>query len=297
MEWLDQWRTTLASRPNLPTIAQGASLFVQPVGSGEAGDLADNRSQLRKWIQQCADADLKTKTDLSRLQTLLWLPDDICDPTFDLIAKTRSEDTDLILRKDSPNSLAEWIGSRFQSTKTNQKVPVLTLEEVDIDGAGRLRDALHSTFHRIVGEVVHPQPELWRFAGEQLVEQIRGMDADFAIIAVHDLNTGVARQQREARNQLEQKLGPISTEVQAAIRASGRKDLRLFWTALLVQKAELLPWVKYPSPSQFEKWCLLPFARTADDDKDTPQIVSPKTAALRVFRSYLRDWFNQVVVS
>ena len=66
-----------------------------------------------------------------------------------------------------------------------------------------------------------------------LVEQIRQMDTDRAIVAVHDLNTGTARGQREARFQLEQKLGPIAAEVDRAVRASGRK-LKLFYSAMLL---------------------------------------------------------------
>jgi hypothetical protein len=60
-----------------------------------------------------------------------------------------------------------------------------------------------------------------------------------------------------------------------------------------VQKSEQLPWVKYPSPSQFENWCLLPFVSAPLSGENT-HIVLPKQGPLKVFRTYLRDWVNEI---
>jgi hypothetical protein len=78
--------------------------------------------------------------------------------------------------------------------------------------------------------------------------------------------------------------------VERAIKATGRTNLNLFWTALLVQKAEQLPWVKYPAPSRFEQWCLLPFAPAPREAG--VQVIRPKPVEADVFRTYLRDWVN-----
>ena len=58
-----------------------------------------------------------------------------------------------------------------------------------------------------------------------------------------------------------------------------------------MQKADQLPWVKYPTPSQFENWCLLPYI-TAGAATEMGPIVRPKQDATNVFRTYLRDWMN-----
>jgi hypothetical protein len=167
----------------------------------------------------------------------------------------------------------------------------VTLEEVDRNDDGKLRDALHSGFRTVVETVIQPPPETWTFQGEMLVKQISELESDRAIVAIHDLNTGTSSLRREARQQLEQKLGAVERDVERAKRMAGRSDLNLFWTALLVQKAEQLPWVKYPSPSRFEEWCLLPFAPPIQDS-DAEEVVRPKPIEADVFRTYLRDWVH-----
>ncbi|MGA2286954.1 toll/interleukin-1 receptor domain-containing protein [Bradyrhizobium sp.] len=290
VQWGDQWR---ARRCSGPSRTQQPYLFIQPAGPGDAGDLAEERSRLSQWLQRCLRSrSTESALNLLGQQQVLWLPEGLSDETFEKIMKAAPEDTNLVLRSDSPLALANWIrGKRIGNAPQN--VPVLTLEEVDVNDAGKLREALHSSFHKIVGELVQPAPELWTFDCDLLVRQIEQMEADHAIVAVHDLNTGVARGQREARNQLEQKLGTISSEVDRAVRAAGRKDLKLFWTALLVQKAEQLPWVKYPAPSQFENWCLLPYTNSPATESGA-DIVSPKQGPLKIFRTYLRDWVNEI---
>ena len=289
VRWRDQWRTTTASRSGLQSLGSKPHLFIQPSGPGEAGDLAGNRKLLRRWIESSLAADGRVDDGKpGDWKPVVWLPDGFDDEAFQVLLKAAADDADLTLRNDSALALAHWIRAQRQGNAPTQSVPVLTLEEVDANDAGRLREALHASFYDIVGQVVQPKPELWRFEGEMLVEQIKQMDTDRAIVAVHDLNTGTARGQREARFQLEQKLGPIAAEVDRAVRASGRK-LKLFYSAMLVQKAEQLPWVKYPSPSQFENWCLLPFASSPAAAAARP-VVQPKEGPLKIFRNYLRDW-------
>jgi tetratricopeptide (TPR) repeat protein len=130
------------------------------------------------------------------------------------------------------------------------------------------------------------------FRGPMPINMITRPDIDRAIVAIHDLDTGIAKGPQEARMQLEQKLGAVAHDVELAIKSAGRSDLKLFWTALLVRKAEQLPWVKYPSPSRFEQWCMLPFASSHNNEAEV--VIRPKQAETSVFRSYLRDWVSQV---
>jgi hypothetical protein len=290
--WGDQWRTNPSarrgsSRPSPP----GKFLFVQPTDSGEAGDLADSRLKLRKWLERIFEAELRVPSTSIDRAPVLWLPEGCKDDIFTNIARETHADDDLVLRSDDASALAGWIRNEVRGC-AREAISVLTLEEVDVNDAGKLRHALHSSFHALVGEVVQPKPELWTFDGEMLAEQISKLEADRAIVAVHDLNTGTAHGQREARLQLERKLGAIGSEVDRAVLTSGRKDIKLFWSALLVQKADQLPWVKYPAPSQFENWCLLPYVAAGADDGGG-LIVRPKQGATNVFRTYLRDWMKE----
>lgn len=292
--WGDQWRTNPTTRRSFAKLSPSEKIrFIQPADAGDAGDLAESRPRLRKWLERLLRSDVSERaSSLVDGAPVLWLPDGLEDESFSAVAQENSADDDLVLRTDAAAALADWL--RGQSEGARDIVPVLTLEEVDVNDAGKLRQALHSSFHALVGEIVQPKPELWTFDGEMLAEQISKLEADRAIVAVHDLNTGTAHGQREARLQLERKLGAITREVDGAVRASGRKDIKLFWSALLVQKAEQLPWVKYPTPSQFENWCLLPYTSNCASDGIGP-IVRPKQDATNVFRTYLRDWMNDRV--
>jgi hypothetical protein len=289
--WMDQWRTNLSARSGTGLSRSRKLLFVQPIGSGDAGDLAEGGPKLRKWLERILEDERPMPSISIDRAPVLWLPEGLHDDSFTKIAREAGVDDDLVLRSDTATTLASWIGSEARGC-AREIVSVLTLEEVDVNDAGKLRHALHSSFHALVGEVVQPKPELWTFDGEMLAEQISKLEADRAIVAVHDLNTGTAHGQREARLQLERKLGAIGCEVERAVFASGRKDIKLFWSALLVQKADQLPWVKYPAPSQFENWCLLPYVAASADDGSGP-IVRPKQDATNVFRTYLRDWMKQ----
>lgn len=294
--WADGWRSNASARSSLTGLPASNAIFVQPVGPGDAGDLAQSLQKLRMWIQHglggVADGDLDLSDNSFKI--VLWLPSDMRDEEFTKVALSTSTNNRYVLRHDDPETLASWVGAHFTDTQLPE-IPILTLEEVDRDDAGRLRTALHTGFRAVVGDVIHPPPEAWTFQGEMLTKQISELQVNRAILAIHDLNTGTSHGHKEARQQLEQKLSAVAIDVERAVKAAGRKDLKLFWSALIVQKAEYLPWVKYPSPSRFEQWCLLPFAARSEKD-ELSLVVQPKPLEANVFRTYLRDWIKTPAV-
>jgi TIR domain len=291
MRWTDRWRSNTAARSLLSELPTSDSIFVQPIGPGDAGDLAQSPLRLHTWIQRGLGLGVIDGASSERgFKTVLWLPSGLHDEAFAAAASSTPSQGNYFLRNDDPETLASWLRAQF-TDKQLPEVPILTLEEVDRDDAGRLRTALHTGFRAVVREVISPPPETWTFQGEMLAKQISELQVNRAIVAVHDLNTGTSHGQKEARQQLEQKLGAVAIDVERAVKAAGRKDLRLFWCALIVQKAEYLPWVKYPSPSRFEEWCLLPFAPQSGKEELSP-VVRPKPLETTVFRTYLRDWIN-----
>ena len=289
--WDNRWRNCVESRQYPDNFSSKGAVFIQPTAPGDAGDLARDPQKLREWINQALN-DLKNGTSVKEYQTVLWLPASLGDQVFVAAAAKSHPNSDVLLRHDDPESLVKWLRNQFEGPQQLPDVPVLTLEEVD--DADKLRDALHSSFRAVVNDVIQPPPERWTFKGPMLmnqIDQISKLPVDRAIVAIHDLNTGIANGPLQARSQLEQKLGAVGRDVERAIKRAGRSDLKLFWTALLVQKAEQLPWVKYPSPSRFEQWCLLPFKSSQNDEEDV--VVRPKKAETEVFRSYLRDWVDR----
>jgi hypothetical protein len=294
IHWGDRWRSNASVRSLLPELSMNNAIFVQPVGPGDAGDLAQSPQRLHTWIQRGLGLAVANGVlGNNGLKTILWLPSSLNDEAFAAAASSAPNQTNHFLRNDDPETLASWLRAEFTATQLPE-VPILTLEEVDRDDAGRLRTALHTGFRAVVREVINPPPETWTFQGEMLAKQISELQVNRAIVAVHDLNTGTSHGQREARQQLEQKLGAVTIDVERAIKIAGRKDLKLFWCALIVQKAEYLPWVKYPSPSRFEEWCLLPFAAQPEKEALRP-VVRPKPLETNVFRTYLRDWINSPI--
>jgi hypothetical protein len=288
--WNDRWRSTKAARKgSAKSLLESESVFLQPLEPGDAADMAEDPGRFQKWLTNILGIEVVgAQTLLESCKKVLWCPQGRADESFANAVRASSNTTDIILRSDSPSGLAAYLLTEICGD-TRTEVPILTLEEVQDVDETKLRDALHTGFCSVVDDVVRPTPERWYFHSEILVDLVRNIPGDRAIIAVHDLNTGIAQNQREARAQLERKLGAIASDVQGAIRAAGRTDLKVFWSALLVQKADQLPWVKYPAPSEFENWCCLPFARPNVATEDSP-VVEPRAAHKNVFRNYLRDW-------
>jgi hypothetical protein len=279
--WKNGWRMMQDGSHGPTAILQKRPFVVQPVGPVEAGDHARTPVLLGGWLEQAMAQEAGAAGWLAGCGLVLWLPQELQDREFETALAKQAAGANPVLKHDSPITLAQWLGNQARGARPD--TAVLTLEELsDIKDSGKLREALHEGFYDLVGEVVNPAPERWLFSGEMLVEQLKALDTDRVIIAVHDLNTGTAREQRQARVELEQKLGAISLAVNQATRDQPRK-LKLFRAALLVAKADQLPWVKYPKPSQFEDWCLLPFS-------EVDNALKPKPQQADVFRSYLREW-------
>jgi hypothetical protein len=277
--WNDAWRAVPSARQGSTALTLTKTLFVQPLGPEEAGDHAASPGAVRKWLEAAVKADIPEGVGLTSYRVVLWLPSNLKDVAFEVALAGATPDENLVLRHDDPFGLATWLGGQVgRAARAN--VAVLELEDLaDVADSRTLRAALHSGFYKIIEEEVSPAPERWLFSGEMLVEQLKALDTDRVIIAIHDLNTGTARKWREARRELEQKL----SMVEKATRDAGRGDLKFFRSALLVAKSDTLPWVRYPSPSQFENWCLLPFVEKGN-------ALEPKSTQASVFRTYLRDW-------
>jgi hypothetical protein len=56
-----------------------------------------------------------------------------------------------------------------------------------------------------------------------------------------------------AQQEVRQKLMEVSLKIDEAISQADRRDLKIFRSALVVAKAKQIRWVKFPSPSQFDK--------------------------------------------
>jgi CheY-like chemotaxis protein len=278
INWGDGWRAPSARR-GLVALQKKNPLFVQPLGPADAGDYAGNPGPLRKWLESAIASDFpEDVVGSSSLLLVLWLPGHPRDPAFEAALAGGPPDENTVLRHEDPVSFATWLSHQVDTADTM----TMLLEEVpNVAASAKLRAALHDGLYNIVETVVYPPPERWFFSGNMLVEQLRSLDSDRAIIAIHDLNTATARDWRSARREVERKMNSI----EQALRSAGRTDLAIFRIVLLVRKADALPWVKYPSPSQFEGWHLLPFGEKNND-------LAPKATQASVVRTYLKDWLG-----
>lgn len=280
--WKDGWRAMQDESHGATGLLRRKPVIVQPVGPIEAGDHARTPELLGGWLRQAAAGEAPdVVAAVPDCGLTLWLPGDHKDAEFEKAAAARAADAIPALRHDTPAALAQRLAAEVRGARAN--VAVLTVEELSgVQNARTLRGALHDGFYKLVGEVVNPAPERWLFTGEMLGRQLSELGTDRVIIAVHDLNTGTATQRPEARRELEQKLGSIGRAVESAIAVQPR-PLKLFRAALLVAKADKLPFVKYPTPSRFSEWCLLPFA-------EVEHSLQPKPVEAEMFRGYLREW-------
>ena len=119
-----------------------------------------------------------------------------------------------------------------------------------------------------------------------LEKQIRLIKGDRAIIAIHDLNVNKASEQDDIQRSIEQKFDASERRVRTAEQKSSRASpLKLFWSAIVYEYVDELPFVHYPTP-RFKQWHLLPFTRAEKD-------VAPEPSAAEIFRSYLRGWVSR----
>jgi len=285
--WLNRWNSSQNIRKDFGILISQKGIFVQPLRLTDAGLYALAPRLTLEWLEGAATSDAPTAAaDLASCRVVLWLPSDMHDPAFEEATNSAENETNPILRHDDLDTLVDWL--RDQARDTRPTIPILTLAEdlVDLKDSIALRRALHAAFSKVIEEVVQPAPELWTFSGEVLIDQLKSLDSERVILAIHDLNTGAARDWKTARKELETKLAAISSVIDDAVNKANRSDLKIFRSSLLVAKADQLPWVKYPAPSQFEKWCLLPFYRSSDG------ALQPKPAYASIFQSYLREWAN-----
>jgi hypothetical protein len=286
--WGNGWQGVPSARQGSGALPQN-TIFIQPLGPGEAGLFATNPAVLRKWLDAAVRADRpQGAVALSSYTLVLWLPKDLKDDDFESALKGAKPGENLVLRHDDAYGLAVWMNTEITGA-VHAGAALIILEEVPEDRAlrpsdknqsARLRAALHDGFYKIIEEELNQPPKRWFFSGDMLEDQLKVLDTDRVIIAIHDLNTGTARERHEAQRELEQKLSAIED----ATRIAGQRGLKFFRSALLVAKADQFPWVKYESPSRFERWCLLRFIEEEGNS------LQPRATEASLFRAFLRTW-------
>jgi hypothetical protein len=128
--------------------------------------------------------------ELGSSKIVLWLPNDLHNAAFEKAASNANTEANPAFRHDDPEALSEWL--RAQAGDTRPKVPILAMPEelIDLkDSSISLRTALHNAFYKIVAEVVQPAPRRWTFPIEELANQIKDVEGERVILAIHDLNT------------------------------------------------------------------------------------------------------------
>lgn len=277
--WDDGWREPEARQGAGVLAPEQRLLVVQPLARGAAGDYAESSDGLRKWVEDAIAADMPPGAGQSpAIRLVPWLPRHLRNEQFEARVAAAQDDPEVALRHDDPKALADWLGSQLGDA-ASAKAAVLVLEMLGPGSPARLRGALHDGFYKIVETEVPPPIKRWFFSNGMITDQLKLVPADRVIIAIHDLNTGHAKNHEEARAQLELKMG----EVRQATERAGRKDLKIFHSVLLVTKTGMMPWIKYEQPSVFEEWCLMPFSDTADG-------LAPTETAVEPFRTCLKDW-------
>ena len=125
--------------------------------------------------------------------------------------------------------------------------------------------------------------------GHVVRKTIKILPGSRAVVAIHDLDINPSLAPKLNAG-VENKFKVINEAVSggATERQNGKPPLKVFWTALLVNNGELLPFSNYPDDGLYKDWRLLEFSQ-ADDDQGGPAPV-PDPASLAVFRTNLHAW-------
>jgi hypothetical protein len=295
--WANEWRTQDAARTSIPP--QADPVFVQPITVGDSVDYVDDRTRANKHL----DGVQRPKARVA-----IWLPARYKNATFQEAAKQSIAPTNAAkggkqdypaFRMDTPEGLAEWLRAEIESV-----LPTVDRTELQIEGIGAdedtkpataraaklLVDQLKDAIFGIVTRAVQKPPpthatEFWE---TQFAKQIRIIKGSRAIVAIHDLNIPPHPDERVVRKKVESKFEWIQTAVEAEQQKrteDGKPSLKLFWTALLVNNAEMLPYANYPDDGRFKDWRLLGFAPVNEEGAAVPD-----PASLAIFRTNLLAW-------
>jgi hypothetical protein len=194
---------------------------------------------------------------------------------------------EVILLHEDPGTLANWL---YKLAAPSGEPPVVPVLEVEAIGKGErskvLREALHDRFMEIVSEVVRPDPSKV-FASSDLADDLATFRRRRAIVAVHDLTTGIETKDYDtAISELKRKLDPISEMISEYEYDHAKVGVRVFKCLLVVQKAGVIRGVKYLS-GLFRDWHLLAFK------KATKGRLEPTQGDKELFNSYLDDWVKE----
>jgi hypothetical protein len=295
VRWPDRWRRSISSPAPADELVSASATFVQPAAPLEAGDFA-NDGQQRDKIKTALRLPPDSNAAFDACRVLIWLPQGLEDPDFKARLADGKPTGRVELNNQSVDELAAALAGKGAGARP--EVPLLTLEAILDNENRKLRKSLYKSFTEVVSKVVDPKPLSTTFEGSVLHDQIEGMETDRAIIAIHDLNTGVSNAALKER--LETKLVSVFDSVQVTLananakrRAANKPELRVFLSALVVNCARAIPYVKYPTPSRFDPWCLLPFVNGDTD----PAKVHPKHGYQQIFCSYLQDWCEEEEVT
>jgi hypothetical protein len=274
----DQWTDPDQAASDEKDVFQRSAVFVQPAVPADAMLWSNVPETLTDWLRQAASSAGANAAPKNR--AVLWVPARHKSEPFDKRANAGKDSDNPILRHDTAADLAGWIQQQIGAEVG--PVPVVAIEALE---AGRLQEALQSGCEKVVSGIVRPPPEPWSFYNkESLEDQLRLIEGERAIIAVHDLNTGLASNTREAQAAVESKVKQHKLRADEIIKELNRK-LDLFWTVLLVEKTKMLPFIRYPG-NKLPNVTFLPFRKMPD--AKVP--VAPDPDGARIYQSYLKDW-------
>jgi hypothetical protein len=293
--WADGWRRKDAARAGVPSEAD--PVFVQPITDVESADYVEDKAKTNKYL---------IGLQRPKARVAVWLPARYKDAEFEkaaneTIARGGADAQKYpAFRADTPDGLAKWLHVEIGSVTSTGERTVVQVEGMGTDedvkpenaiAAKLLVDQLRDAVFGIVSRVVDkPPPEspAWQFWASQFGKQIKNIEGSRAIVAVHDLNITPHPDPRIVRKKVEGKFELIQTAVEAEQEQrmkDGKPSLKLFWTALLVNNAGVLPFSNYPDDGRFKDWRLLEFSPVGERGKAVPD-----PASLAVFRTNLLAW-------
>jgi hypothetical protein len=297
--WADGWRKKDAARATIPPEAD--PVFVQPITDGESADYIEDRTKANKYLAEA---------QRPKARVAIWLPARYSDAEFEKaanasIAPRGAGESDKqafpALRMDTPDDLAKWLRAEVDGVTSTSDRTVVQVEGFGTGEGAKPETALaakltvdHLTdtiFGIVSGAVQKPPPARpWQFWATQFARQIKTIEGR-AIVAIHDLNITQSSDARFVRKQVELKFDSIQTAVELEQRQRAkdhRPCLKLFWTALLVNNAGILPFSNYPDDGRYKDWRLLEF--WPDEHSEGGSRAIPDAASLAVFRTNLLAW-------
>ncbi len=300
--WDDGWRAEEAPRAAIEPKAD--PVFVQPITNAEAADYIKDRNKTNEYLAEVGRP---------KSRVAIWLPTSYPNRKFEQAAKegatTRSADEKNparypVLLANSPEGLAKWLWAEISGPTSPDEKMTVQVEGMGTDKVSspedviaaklkvdHLRDAVWGIVNHVVAKPKPASPAL-QFWQTQFGKQIKNIKGSRAIVAIHDLDIRPNSDLDFVRQQVEIKFEDVQNVVEAEQKQrikDGKPCLNLFWTALLVNNADALPYSHYPDDGRFKDWRLLEF--TPSDKKGGERSVPvPDPVSLAVFRMNLLAW-------